>query len=464
MTPIQNDSFSADAITSLGGSSKDGLVRQGKKPTGFHSLLTQLGQDHGKPATALSGEKPSEKADPMTTGVQTDLMTASIASDVLELKDDGKASDDGLLVPDSASPVLWAQMQMGQAASAQQSLAASGVESGLAQKTGGIDALGEQTGANLATLPGTGQSWMKPEANPAPAQVADSASKMKPQASGNLPAPTPGYTPTASGDLPVVHASGHKLHGGSSNAQDSSQMTELSGLAIAAAAQKSAGEQVSPLLEEIQIQTQNPTPEVLVAAAQSTWVEGMQQRNKPSSMSSKGGFESGQSTFAGPGLDMSSLANQTAASLGISATIAVDAVPETAVATQVAVWVSQHVQSAELKLDAQGGDPVEVSISLAGNQATVEFRCDTPETREVLNRAADQLHAMLLSEGLVLSGVSVTASNQQRFGEADASQGQDAKGQQARSGAARNADGATAQTLNMLPRTRVPAGVVDLFV
>jgi hypothetical protein len=71
---------------------------------------------------------------------------------------------------------------------------------------------------------------------------------------------------------------------------------------------------------------------------------------------------------------------------------------------------------------------------------------------------------MLLSEGLVLSGVSVTASNQQRFGEADASQGQDAKGQQARSGAARNADGATAQTLNMLPRTRVPAGVVDLFV
>ena len=161
---------------------------------------------------------------------------------------------------------------------------------------------------------------------------------------------------------------------------------------------------------------------------------------------------------------MSSLANQTAASLGISATIAVDAVPETAVATQVAVWVSQNVQSAELKLDAQGGDPVEVSISLAGNQATVEFRCDTPETREVLNRAADQLHAMLQSEGLVLSGVSVAASNQRRSGEADASQGQDAKGQQARSGAARNADGATAQTLNMLPRTRVPAGVVDLFV
>lgn len=86
--------------------------------------------------------------------------------------------------------------------------------------------------------------------------------------------------------------------------------------------------------------------------------------------------------------------------------------PETMVAEQVKYWISSGVQNAELTLDGFGKSPVEVSISLNGTEARVEFRTDQPEVRQVLEGSASQLKDLLQNEGMVLSGVSVGSSGQ----------------------------------------------------
>lgn len=96
-----------------------------------------------------------------------------------------------------------------------------------------------------------------------------------------------------------------------------------------------------------------------------------------------------------------------------SAAAPVDAAPmtpEAAIADQVSYWISQGIQNAELTLDGAGGQPVEVSISLSGKEAHVEFRTDQLETRDFLTGAASHLKDMLQREGMVLSGLSVGSS------------------------------------------------------
>jgi flagellar hook-length control protein FliK len=80
------------------------------------------------------------------------------------------------------------------------------------------------------------------------------------------------------------------------------------------------------------------------------------------------------------------------------------------VAEQVRYWVSQNVQSAELTLDGLGLSPVQVSISMQGNEAHISFRTDEAATREVLQNAGAHLKDLLQGEGLVLTGVSVDSS------------------------------------------------------
>ncbi|NDP39194.1 MAG: hypothetical protein GZ093_10670 [Rhodoferax sp.] len=89
---------------------------------------------------------------------------------------------------------------------------------------------------------------------------------------------------------------------------------------------------------------------------------------------------------------------------------------ESMVADTVSYWVTQGVQNAELKLDGPGGEPVEVRISLKGDQAHIGFRTDQPEIRQMLEGALAHLKEALKSEGLVLSGVSVGASGQNGAG------------------------------------------------
>jgi hypothetical protein len=80
------------------------------------------------------------------------------------------------------------------------------------------------------------------------------------------------------------------------------------------------------------------------------------------------------------------------------------------VAEQVSYWISNDVQSAEMKLQGLGDSPVEVRISMVGNEAHVAFRTDEPQARDALENASAHLKEMLQRDGVVLSGVSVGTS------------------------------------------------------
>nr|WP_225581287.1 flagellar hook-length control protein FliK [Acidovorax sp. ACV02] len=94
---------------------------------------------------------------------------------------------------------------------------------------------------------------------------------------------------------------------------------------------------------------------------------------------------------------------------------------EEQVAEQVAYWVNQKTQNAELTLQ-RDGQPVEVSVSLSGNEAHVSFRSDQQQTRELLDQSMAQLSDLLRSEGLVLSGMSVGTSARDSAGRGEAGQ------------------------------------------
>ena len=85
---------------------------------------------------------------------------------------------------------------------------------------------------------------------------------------------------------------------------------------------------------------------------------------------------------------------------------------EDAVAEQVSYWVSQNIQNAELTVD-HDGHPVEVMVSLNGNEAHISFRSDQDETRALLDASMAQLRDLLESQGLTLSGMTVGHSASQ---------------------------------------------------
>ncbi len=89
---------------------------------------------------------------------------------------------------------------------------------------------------------------------------------------------------------------------------------------------------------------------------------------------------------------------------------------EVTIAQRVHYWVTRGVQSAELQLDSPGGGSVDVSVSVQGNEATVEFRTDQPEARKLLSDAMPHLRDMLKSEGLMLAGGFVGTSAQRDSG------------------------------------------------
>ncbi len=88
--------------------------------------------------------------------------------------------------------------------------------------------------------------------------------------------------------------------------------------------------------------------------------------------------------------------------------------PEMMVAEQVSYWIADKVQNAELRLEVFGRTPVQVSISMEGSAAQVEFRTDQPEIRQVLEGAVAHLKDLLKDEGLSLAGVFVGSSGQRR--------------------------------------------------
>lgn len=96
-----------------------------------------------------------------------------------------------------------------------------------------------------------------------------------------------------------------------------------------------------------------------------------------------------------------------AGSSSVQYTPEIAAYTEQQIAEKVAYWVSNDVQSAELKLEGLGLEPVEVTIRMQGNEAHVAFRTDELQARAALENASVHLKDLLMREGLVLSGVSV---------------------------------------------------------
>jgi flagellar hook-length control protein FliK len=134
-----------------------------------------------------------------------------------------------------------------------------------------------------------------------------------------------------------------------------------------------------------------------------------------------------------------------------------DAVP---LAEQLRYWLSQGVTNAEWTV-AGDADPVQVSVSLQGNEASITFRSEQAGTRELLAGTADQLRDLLQREGLVLSGMTVGA------------EGSGARGQQPgggdtgpRTGMPRRAATTPAPAITTVPAAaaRSTGGGVDLFV
>jgi flagellar hook-length control protein FliK len=123
-------------------------------------------------------------------------------------------------------------------------------------------------------------------------------------------------------------------------------------------------------------------------------------------------------------------------------------------------WVSRGVQSAELQLDAFAGGSVDVSISVKGDSAMVEFRTDQPQARQLLLDAMPQLKDLLASEGLMLSGGFVGGSAQQGASSRDRD-GQPSTTVRPAGGAGRTLE----STGNSAAVTRATSGAsVDLFV
>lgn len=79
---------------------------------------------------------------------------------------------------------------------------------------------------------------------------------------------------------------------------------------------------------------------------------------------------------------------------------------EDSMAEQVAFWVNQNSQSAEMTLD-RDGQPMQVRVALSGSEAHVTFSSDQVQTREALDASMSQLRELLQSQGLVLAGVTV---------------------------------------------------------
>ncbi len=166
-----------------------------------------------------------------------------------------------------------------------------------------------------------------------------------------------------------------------------------------------------------------PEPEVASVVATGVMGEGWLRQTerhgtKSSSSSSESGFES---AF---GQTMANVERDRAV-FEVSAPSAL--VPDSSVAETVSYWVTHGVQNAELKLEGFGGDPVEVSISINGDQAQIGFRTDQADVRQVLEGATSHLKELLMSEGLQLSGVSIGSSGKEGANSGEQRQRQDAK-------------------------------------
>ena len=127
-----------------------------------------------------------------------------------------------------------------------------------------------------------------------------------------------------------------------------------------------------------------------------------------------------------------------------------------ALGSQLSVLVRNGIEHAQLKLNPAEMGPIEVRISIDGQQAQVDFSAAQAHTRQALQDAVPALATALRESGLTLTGGGVFEQPRDSRGEArpDPSHG----------GAARG-DGAPATPTGSAPAPRAPRarGVVDLY-
>ncbi|MFE8644602.1 flagellar hook-length control protein FliK [Sphingomonas sp. NCPPB 2930] len=141
---------------------------------------------------------------------------------------------------------------------------------------------------------------------------------------------------------------------------------------------------------------------------------------------------------------------------------------EDRLADQVSYWVNQKTQSAELTLDAFGGVPVEVRISLTGSDAQVSFRSDQADARALLGGAEADLRDMLQKEGLNLTGLSIGGSDARGAAPSGHNGGGSGSGRGdgrgARPGGVAAIDGVAGGGAPRAPAGTVAGRALDLFV
>ncbi len=132
-----------------------------------------------------------------------------------------------------------------------------------------------------------------------------------------------------------------------------------------------------------------------------------------------------------------------------------------ALSEQVAFWVQQKTQRAEMTIDRQG-QPVKVQVVVTGNEAHVTFRSNEQQTRDMLDASTAQLRELLEQQGLTLAGVSVQTADAGRQ-DSGASAGGDGAG---RSSAQRGDGGAPLTAVVSADLRARPDALraVDLFV
>lgn len=174
-------------------------------------------------------------------------------------------------------------------------------------------------------------------------------------------------------------------------------------------------------------------------------------QEKPQGERTGAGYKGVEPTYSGSSLGVSAPdVSQSGAPAPVTA-------PEMQVAEQVSYWVSQNVQNAELKLDGLGQSPVQVSISVQGNEAQISFHTDEAATRSLLEHAGTHLKDLLQREGMLLTGVSVGSS-----GSGEAGGGERRARQNVRQGVIAPLQASAADSA---VRQRSDAGrAVDLFV
>jgi flagellar hook-length control protein FliK len=90
--------------------------------------------------------------------------------------------------------------------------------------------------------------------------------------------------------------------------------------------------------------------------------------------------------------------------------------PEPGNPDAVKYWISPDVKNAQLQVGGLGEQPLDVRISMRGNEAQVAFLTSEAQTRDALQDASAQLQDMFQREGVLLGGVSVGGAPTQGFG------------------------------------------------